>query len=367
MSFTLRSSDLGALSIGSAVLGSGGGGDPALGRRMAEAVLKEAGTVEVVEADELPDDVWVLSASSMGSPAVLYEKIPDRGQGARAVEALAAHMGITPYAIFSAEAGGINGLIPIVVAAEMGLKLVDADGTGRAFPELHMETFHLHGLSGTPACLADETGDVVLLAKTRDNRTYERLARAVSSRFGGYAMVADYPMTGRDFKESALRGTLSLALGMGRAVLDAQVRGRDPVAALSRASHVNGYGRGKRLFSGKVAEVVRRSGEGSAHGVATLEGLGTDAGSVFRLDFKTEISVASRDGRISGTVPDILTVLEASTGLPIHTDRLRYGQRVAVVGIPVPEALKTPEALEVWGPRAFGYDTDYHRLGKVKA
>ena len=40
-------------------------------------------------------------------------------------------------------------MIPIVVAAKLGIPLVDCDGMGRAFPELPMVTFHLNGMSAT--------------------------------------------------------------------------------------------------------------------------------------------------------------------------------------------------------------------------
>ncbi len=44
------------------------------------------------------------------------------------------------------------------------------------------------------------------------------------------------------------------------------------------------------------------------------------------------------------------------------TEVLRYGLRVTVLGIPAPPLLKTPEALAVIGPRAFGYDVAYAPL-----
>ena len=43
-------------------------------------------------------------------------------------------------------------------------------------------------------------------------------------------------------------------------------------------------------------------------------------------------------------------------GEPIGTEMLRYGLRVAVIGMPAPVELKTPEALAVVGPEAFGYE-----------
>jgi uncharacterized protein len=54
-------------------------------------------------------------------------------------------------------------------------------------------------------------------------------------------------------------------------------------------------------------------------------------------------------------VPDIITVLDAGTGGTIVTERLRYGQRVSVIAFSSPDIWRTPEALEVVGPQAFGY------------
>ena len=54
-------------------------------------------------------------------------------------------------------------------------------------------------------------------------------------------------------------------------------------------------------------------------------------------------------------VPDLIMILELDTGAPITTESLRFGQRVAVIGLPAHDLLKTPEALKVVGPKAFGY------------
>jgi DUF917 family protein len=54
-------------------------------------------------------------------------------------------------------------------------------------------------------------------------------------------------------------------------------------------------------------------------------------------------------------VPDLIINLELDTGEPITTEVLRYGQRIAVIGLPVHDLMKTPKALEIVGPQAFGY------------
>ena len=46
-------------------------------------------------------------------------------------------------------------------------------------------------------------------------------------------------------------------------------------------------------------------------------------------------------------------------GVPVTTEEVRYGLRVGVVILPANPVLKTPRALAVVGPRAFGFDMDY--------
>jgi len=65
---------------------------------------------------------------------------------------------------------------------------------------------------------------------------------------------------------------------------------------------------------------------------------------------------------VLASVPDLICLVDKETALPVTTDALRYGQRLAVLGVPAPELLKTEAALEVIGPKAFGYAVDYRPL-----
>lgn len=70
-------------------------------------------------------------------------------------------------------------MLPLALAAQLGLPVIDADGMGRAFPELQMTTFYLDGISATPMVLADEKGNVTIM-DTIDNAWTERIARSVT-------------------------------------------------------------------------------------------------------------------------------------------------------------------------------------------
>ena len=358
--------DLHALALGASILGAGGGGDPYIGRMMAEKALRTHGPVAVLDVGEVPEGSTVIAVSGVGAPTVLQEKIPSGREPAAAVRRLASHIGVQTFAVCAAEVGGVNSMVPLAAAAELGVPVVDADGMGRAFPGVYMETFHIYGHLGTPACFANEHGDLVLLDRLRDNYAYEWLARGLTTRFGGHAFVADYPMSGKDLRRVAIRGTLRLALDIGRTLLAAQAGHADPVTAIGAAAERGGYGAGVRLFTGKVVDVRRRTTDGFARGAITIEGSGEGPGSALRIDFQNENLLAVRGGTPLCMVPDLVCVLDAVNGLPIPTERLRYGYRVTVLGIPAPPIMRTPEALKVWGPRAFGYDLDYSPLSHLR-
>ena len=65
-------------------------------------------------------------------------------------------------------------------------------------------------------------------------------------------------------------------------------------------------------------------------------------------------------------VPDLICLVDQVTAEPVTTEVVRYGLRVAVLGIPAPAMLRTPAALAVVGPAAFGYhDVMYEPLPGV--
>lgn len=56
----------------------------------------------------------------------------------------------------SIEVGGMNGIEPLVLAGNLDLPMLDADGMGRAFPELQMIVPLFFGYVPTPAVAVDE-------------------------------------------------------------------------------------------------------------------------------------------------------------------------------------------------------------------
>jgi DUF917 family protein len=118
------------------------------------------------------------------------------------------------------------------------------------------------------------------------------------------------------------------------------------------------------FFTGKITDVRRELIGGFARGKAIITGIGDYAGSEAQIAIQNENLVLWVDGVPRVVVPDLIMNLELDTGEPITTEVLRYGQRVAIIGLPAHPLMKSTEALKVVGPAAFGYpDLAYTPLG----
>ncbi|MEZ5666811.1 MAG: DUF917 domain-containing protein [Alphaproteobacteria bacterium] len=349
--------DLADLARGAAVLGTGGGGDPYIGYLLAREAMQAHGPVTLIGLDEVADDALVIAVGSMGAPTVLIEKVPNGDEYVWALEVLERHLGRKADAVIPFEAGGVNSTSPLMIAARRGLPVVDADGMGRAFPELQMETFNVYGVPAAPMAIVNEWGDSVVI-ESGNAKMVEWIARGVTIRMGGHTSIAEYAMDGAAARRVSVPNTLSLTLGLGRAMREARAGHRDVFDAMVAAFGRTHYAHARVLFRGKLADVNRRTQHGFAIGEAHIQGLDDWAGTMV-IRFQNENLLATVDGRVRAIVPDLICVLDSETGEAITTERLRYGQRVTVMGVSVPPIMRTPEALAVFGPRAFGIDLPF--------
>jgi uncharacterized protein len=346
--------NLPAIALGCSLLGAGGGGDVENGLLACLQAVAEYGPVEAVDLDDLPDEDMIMPCGNVGSPMVGIEKIGNTDGADRLRDGLERWYDRKVAAIMASEIGGSNGLRPIAWAASMGLPMTDADGMGRAFPEIPQVTMEIAGIPATPGIVADERGNW-LVVNAIDGAWAERIDRALAVAFGGSLSAADYIMTVAQARTATARGTTTLAEKVGRAMLDSG----DPIAALE--SEVGA----RRMITGKIVDVEYRSTDGFYRGAVLVEGLKSDAGRLIRIEIQNENLVVIEDGVVRAMVPDIITVLDTATGKPIHTERLRYGQRVTIVALPCNPIWRTEKGLALAGPRAFGYDIDYVPIEEV--
>lgn len=352
----LTESDIEALAIGAAILGTGGGGSPYIAKLRCLQELRRGRRIALIGIEELDDEARVLTIGGIGAPAVTIEKLSEGQEGTRVLRCLEEFTGHKVSALIAAEIGGGNALEPLLTAAATGLPVVDGDGMGRAFPEMQMTTFSIYGHRSTPAASGDEHGNLVLFPHTVTEEHFERLARALVLAMGGNAIGAEAPMTGRYVKRAAVPGTVSQSIRLGRTVLQANREHVSAIPLICAQEH------GMHLIDAKIVDLKRHLRGGFSVGEIALEGIDAHAGSRARIVFQNEFLSFERNGCIEVCVPDMIVILDVDTGHAITTDVLRYGQRIAVLALPCHPLLRTPEALAVVGPRCFGLDADYHPL-----
>jgi len=267
-------------------------------------------------------------------------------------QALESYLGKKIDYTLSIEAGGLNSTIPFALAARLHMPVLDCDEMGRAFPEIQMVMATLSGISAAPFVMADEKGNSVIINAV-DNKWTETFARSITVNMGAAAVIAAYVMTGKQLKQSAVPGTISLAEKIGRTIREAKAAHQDIAKAVQKVTG------GFEIFRGKIMDIQRKTIAGFARGEAILDGMDDYSGRKMTIQFQNEHLVAMRDGEIVVSVPDLIAILDAETGEPITTEAIRYGFRTVVLGIPCYEKWRSPEGLKLVGPRYFGYDIDY--------
>ncbi|WP_206440025.1 DUF917 family protein [Streptomyces scabichelini] len=343
----LTADDLDDLALGCAVYGTGGGGDVSGELLAASVALKTYGDVPLVPMTDLPAHGLILPLSMIGAPTVALE-MPGSGREAEAARAEVERLtGRRVVAVMAAEIGGANGVAPVGWAARLGLPLLDADGMGRAFPELQMVSMHVAGLKPEVVVLVDALGNTASLRPV-DAVWAERWGRALCVASGSSALMADHLLTPAD-RDAVVHGSVSRALEVGRVLRTAD----EPMEALVAALGA------RRLVTGVLEDVDRDTDEGFVRGSVTVSGRGADHGRHLRIELQNENLVAWEDSAVLASVPDLITVCDTQTGIPIATESLRFGQRVTVLAWPCDPLWRTPRGLEVAGPAAFGYEHHY--------
>ena len=97
--------DIEYIAMGSTVLGTGGGGDPYIGKLFAKEAMKKYGEVSLIKASELEDDALVVPIAAFGAPMILVEKLFSGDEFIKAFEMMESYLGRKIDAVMPAEAG----------------------------------------------------------------------------------------------------------------------------------------------------------------------------------------------------------------------------------------------------------------------
>lgn len=395
----ISETDLGWIATGCYILGTGGGGSPYAHMILLRQLLRAGAVVRVVSPQDVPDSGAVGCGCGAGSPTVSIEKL----QGDEMMEAQTELYKICPDRathIIALEIGGGNGLQGMTLGAStnMNLPCVDGDWMGRAYPTKWQTTpvvFNERQPIWSPICIADGSGNVVVMPRASSDHQVERVIRAALSEMGSQVAAADPPVTGAEMKRWVVDNTISQSWRIGRAVERARRENRVDTVAETIIQECGGPTAGKVLFKGKIVGVERTLRKGHVYGECIVEGgdvvdpdESTQSNRVaggngffrgrIKIPFKNENIAAIRipEGAKEGDlekqedvlaiVPDLICVIDAQNGEAVGTPEYRYGLLVIVLSLAASDKWTgTPRGIQLGGPKAFGFDhLDYTPLGK---
>lgn len=371
---TLNEQDLVDMMVGTSILCTRGGDTAGMIQRV-KAAYAGGKRYTMIALEDVPDDWTAFTMFGVGGGGA-WEYVTKRmeaqgfGRGGRgqgqaqtgptSADVLSEYIGKKFDVTFEAEAGGATAGA-LATAERMHIPIVDGCPSGRCLPEVQMSSFNLNnGITRAPLAGVTRYGDVVIIPKLFDDYRSEDLTRAIAVSSGGGFTVAANAVSGKVLKANLIPGFLSKAIRLGRAAREASASGQDAVHAVVAA------GGGFLLFKGTVTKSDSRGEQGFGWTDAYLDGSGAFSGSKYKIFNKNENMVAWRDGKLDAAAPDLICPVDPKTGWAIRSGGIigsfTVGQEVAIIGFPNHPMWRTPKAIEMLGPRHFGFDEDYQPI-----
>jgi len=355
----LSMADIKHVLYGCAILGTGGGGSLQKGIEEVESVL-DGRMVKMISVDEIEDKDIIACPYYVGSISprdeISLKDLPVKHEfpSVESFRMLQSYMRTSFKAVVPTELGGGNTAVAFQVAALLDIPVVDADPVGRAVPEVQHTSFYLKAVPMVPFSLCNEFGDKLIVTSISSDEQAEEIVRAVAVASNNKVGVTSHPVAGKVFRESIVPGTLTLAWRVSRERENALKTGIDPVKNVVRA--LNGF----LVFEGiALADAAWQDKGGFTYGEMKLEGTGKWKGHEMKIWFKNENLVSWIDGKPYVTSPDLIILLNKDDASPVINPYLKEGQKVSVVASPAPDMWRTPEAVELLGPRHFGFEIEF--------
>jgi hypothetical protein len=332
---------------GSTLLGSGGGGSIRKGLRLIAQIENK---VTLLDPADLPESANAVSVGGIGAPRAMAPEVTKKKAVDSAILAYEVMKNVTAIGgvsidyLMPGEIGGYNTILPIYVAAKKGVPVVDADGNGRAVPELATGLQPIYNIPASPLVVTNNAGDIIVayLGDPLDATAAENIARTAAVSFGMRASFCTWVVSIATLKKCLVTNSISRAERIGRTIREAKAGGRDVVKEVIAITD------GKELFRGRIRKIEMRTEEGFDFGRTTIEGMDDDKGKAFVIDSKNENMIAWQDEKPVAMVPDLITMI-TTEGEPLNNADTKEGMELAIIGIHAPEPwMRTPDGFHNW-------------------
>jgi DUF917 family protein len=314
---------LNALVFGGAVLGGGGGG-----------TLEDGiGLLRLLRAEGVPA-ILPLAAMAPHDTLVTLSGVGHAGTPLRGRHFLRALELFEPFAkrriagMIASEVGPLAVTYGLLESVRCGLPVVDAPANGRAHPLFSMGALGLHRhpeRAMETVAVGGEAGGYVELAVRANAVSAARIVRERVARDGIALAVVRNALPAAYVARHAAVGALAYAQLAGRMLVAARPRGI--AAVLSALAAAMG---GRRLGTGRIIAAALQPRGGFMVGILTIARPGQG---------KLHVSVCNEyivvtNGRTLAAFPDLITLFDHDTALPLASSEAMAGRLVSVFAVP---------------------------------
>lgn len=310
--------DVKALAIGGTILGGGGGGWPETGRKNGLLAL-EIGHIELWSPDEADPEWNVITSAALGAPTEPGDTKPTHF--IRAAQLLL-DAGVEFQGVIAAENGGQNSFGGWIIAAALGLPVVDTPADGRAHPTAMMGSMGLHRQDYKSVKTGVTEGSAVITWGSL--KTTSNVIRAQARDMKALIAMARDPVPVSYTKEHGAPGAISYAIDLGYAYLASKEKGADALVDASIR-----FLDGELICKGKIIKRVIEAKGGFDLGYLVIEA----ADEKWELTYANEYMTLEKDGKRLATFPDLLTTFNQE-GIPITSAALQDDQVIYLVNVP---------------------------------
>eukprot|EP00177_Eucheuma_denticulatum_P000920 GFKZ01001670.1.p1 GENE.GFKZ01001670.1~~GFKZ01001670.1.p1 ORF type:complete len:366 (+),score=43.65 GFKZ01001670.1:51-1148(+) len=247
------------------------------------------------------------------------------------------------------EVGGIQ-LALAMLAAKFtpNCCLIDADPTGRAIPKNGLSPHFIAYARPGVATAANQHGETFILNNAASVLRIDTLVRMLYTCSTSYMYTTLQAGAVSDHIPHVIPGTISKAINVGRAMRELKECGRDVPRGICEIC------KGKELFRGVVTANIWEEKDGHTVGTVHISGQEQYKRQTYRLEYKNETMAGWLNGELNVTIPEVITVIDVESGMPVPNPACEEGRLVAVLVLPAPEQFLSEEGLEIFGPAYHG-------------
>lgn len=319
MGTRLGRDDLDAALIAGLLLSAGGSGQAASVRHRAFGVeaLSRTSSLNLVSINEIADDTQILIATGVGAPGYANSTTAPK-DSIEAAQALLHASGSRANGVIP---GHVPGMYAWVVAASLGLELVDAAANGRGHPTVALGGMGLASRPETQIYQACSNHHANIQVVARGNlMATSRLMRAAAVECGGLAMAVRGVFKASFIREHGARHAISFQIALGHSMLAATPGSLRVDAAVRKLN-------GRILCEGTVVDNDVGYRDGFDVGTVMVR----DGARTVALGVYNEFMTADCEGMRLATFPDLIGSVDPKTCAPLAISELSPGTSVCVI------------------------------------